>query len=235
MNTVLFVNDGYANIWTRDYLKKQPQARNSLVMPSNPSPQQVVDIIGKAAKLAGANGTLIFNLGHGGTSTSGDTREGFVDLAPNKKMRIGGQQQDGIFINVFYDVNVAGPNAFSDMDNDIKFNANTTGAKTRQQHWISYKKIAEAIQAAHLYRVLFLTCKVGNSSDFIKKIANDWGVVVTAPRRRVVLSPQKNRVRIHLEGDAPDTGTNVASSEEELLVFNDFNSYSAAPPIRNAA
>src|SRR5262245_36850442 len=111
MNTVLFVNDGYANIWTRDYVKKQPQARNSLVMSSSPSTKQVVDTIAKAATQAGPNGVLIFNLGHGGTSTSGDVREGFIDLAPNKKLRIGGQQQDGIFINVFYDVNVAGPNA----------------------------------------------------------------------------------------------------------------------------
>jgi hypothetical protein len=236
MNTVLFVNDGYANIWTRDYLKRQPQARKSLVMPSSPSSQLVVDTIAKAAKQAGPNGTLIFNLGHGGTSTSGDAREGFIDLAPGKKFRIGGQQQDGLFINVFYDVNVAGPNAFSDMDNDRKFNAGTAGATTRQQHFVAYKKIGDAIRAAGLYRVIFLTCKVGNSPDLIRKIANDWGVAVTAPKRRVVLAPQpKDRVRVHLEGDAPDFGTNVATSEEELFVFTDFNSYSAGPPLRNAA
>lgn len=236
MYTVLYVNDGYANVWTRDYVKRQPLARNSLVMSSSPSPQQVVDTITKAAKLAGAGGTLIFNLGHGGTSSTGDVREGFIDLAPGKKFRIGGQQQDGVFTNVFYDVNVAGPNAFSDRDNDLKFNAGTAGAKTRQEHFAAYKKIGEAIQAARIYRVIFLTCKVGNSTDLVKKIANDWNVVVTAPKRRVVLDPQpKNRMRIHLEGDAPDFGTNTAASEEELFVFDNLNSYSAGPSLQRAA
>jgi hypothetical protein len=236
VHTVLYINDGYANIWTRDYVKRQPQSRNSVAMPSGLTTQQIADTIGRAAKMAGANGTLIFNLGHGGTGTSGDTKEGFIDLAPGKKMRIGGQQQTGTFINVFYDVNVAGPPSVSDMDSDVKFNAGTAGAKTRQQNWKIYQSIGAAIRAAGVYRVLFLTCKVGNSTDLVRKIANDWGVVVTAPKQRVVLTPQKNqRVRIHLEGDGPGFGTNVPESEEEVMVFTNVNSYSAAPPLKKAA
>lgn len=235
MNTVLYVNDGYANIWTRDYVKRQPQARNSVAMPSGLTAQQTADAIGKAAKMAGANGTLIFNLGHGGTSTSGDAKEGFVDLAPGKKMRLGGHGQTDTFISVFYDVNVAGPPSVSDMANDTNFNAGTPGAKTRQQHWKIYQSIGAAIKAAGLYRILFLTCKVGNSTDFVKKIANDWGVVVTAPKQRVVLTPQKNqKVRIHLEGDGPNFGTNVPESEQEVMVLTNVNSYSAAPPLKAA-
>src|SRR5262245_810928 len=120
MYVVLYVNDGYANIWTDAYIKRQPQARKKVLMPAMASTQQVEAAIKSAVNMAGPSGTLIFNVGHGGTSGTGTT-DGFVDLAPNKIMRLGGFNQKDVFVDVFYDMNVMGPPAFSQMDSDVKF------------------------------------------------------------------------------------------------------------------
>jgi hypothetical protein len=70
--------------------------------------------------------------------------------------------------------------------------------------------------------VTFLTCRVGNSRDFIQKIAIDWNTLVKAYVRYVVftIDPQTGRARAFLEGDAPGTGTNVPHGETEVLQTN---------------
>jgi hypothetical protein len=122
---------------------------------------------------------------------------------------------------VFYDANVAGPPSISDKENDEKYNPGSQ----RLKNWKIYKEIADGIAKVGLYRVVFLTCKVGNASEMIRKIANDWQVVCFAYTARVVgwfSSNPKERAQITLEThpipkDA-DAET-VILSEEELPYF----------------
>ena len=79
-----------------------------------------------------------------------------------------------------------------------------------------YAAIGTAIRANNIYRVTFLTCRVGNAIDFIKKISLDWGCLVKAYKRFVVYQVVGNNVRAFLEGDAPGSGTNVPQGESQL-------------------
>ena len=36
-----------------------------------------------------------------------------------------------------------------------------------------------------MLRIVLLTCKIGNSTEFLRKVANDWGTVIQAYRKRV--------------------------------------------------
>ena len=36
--------------------------------------------------------------------------------------------------------------------------------------------------------MIFFTCKVGNATDFLRKMANDWDVVLGAYQKRVACS-----------------------------------------------
>src|SRR5262245_25791678 len=128
MYVVLYVNDGYANTWTDAYIKRQPQARKTVSMPVLATSQQVEAAIKDAVNMAGPSGTLVFNVGHGGTSAT-STTDGFVDLAPSKIMRLGRFNQKDVFVDVFYDMNVQGPPAISQMDSDVKFYPDTQAAK----------------------------------------------------------------------------------------------------------
>lgn len=228
-DVVLYFQDGYADIWTNRFVKAQPYARKSVRMGQHPTTNQIVSAIKSAAKLAGQGGTLIFNVGHGAAVSS---TVGVVDIAPNKQMRLGGQGVTDVFVNVFYDVNLAGPNGFSDMDNDIRFNADSPTAKKRMANWQVYKNIGTIISNAGIHRVIFLTCNVGDATDFVKKIANDWNTVVEAYRKPMVLDdPEENgNIRMHLKDDLPGTGTNIPDSEHELPLATESNSYRAGPP-----
>ncbi len=227
-DVVIFFQDGYADIWTDRFIKAQPGRRKSVLMGRNPTTNQIVSAIDSAARLAGQDGILIFNVGHGaGVSPT----VGSADIAPDKKMRLGGQGVTDVFVNVFYDVNLAGPNGFSDMDNDIRFNAGSPAAKQRMANWQVYKNIGTIIRNAGVRRVIFLTCNLGNATDFVKKIASDWNTVIEAYRKRMVLDPQKNgNIRMHLEGDAPGTGTNIPDNEHEIPLATESNSYRAGLP-----
>jgi hypothetical protein len=87
---VISVTDGLADTWARQYIARQPQRRRGVLIAANPSLATVVADIKRAIGLAGAGGVVIFNDGHGSAGASGNPLEGSVDLAPAKKMRLGG-------------------------------------------------------------------------------------------------------------------------------------------------
>lgn len=249
MYVVISVKDGMADVWGTAYVKAQPLARAQVFMPAQPNTKQVIDTIDQALKLANTDGTVIFNVGHGaaaaaqctngacplpGRTQPGDPTlaEGMVDLAPSAALRLGGYHVQNTFIDVFYDFNVAGPPAFSDQDNDLKFNQGNADAKKRQANWAVYQTICALFKRTSPYKVVFLTCNVGNATQFLRKIANDWGTVIEAYTSKIELSTQDNgQVRVHLERDPPNTGTNVANSEHELPLATAANSVRLGPPL----
>lgn len=228
MDAIISENDGVANIWGDSYFNRRPPRHNFLLAPSS-SVAAAVQAIRDATAAAGTNGTLIFNVGHG--ASNANPYDGVVDLAPGRKLRLGGANTANTFVNVFYDVNLSGPEGFSGMDNDLKFNAGLATASERQRHWQTYKQICQLFRQARLYKVVFITCRVGNSTEFLRKIANDWGTIIEAYKRRMVVAPQPNgRTRMYLEGDAPGSGTNVPAAEENLPLATESNSLRVGPP-----
>lgn len=231
---VISVKDGMADVWARQFIdvfEKRPakvkvemggtvegpvMPRAGVMMTSNTTADAAIAVIKSAVKLAGENGTLVFNVGHG---VAGDSdADGTVDLAPNTALRLGGlnnSQDPKVFVPVFYDFDLDGKGPrISDKSNDEKYNQSSPKLK----RWVKYQELCKVIKDGKLRKVIFLTCKVGKSTDFIKKIAIDFNVIVEAYKRRVQLTPQvSKRVRIHLEGDMAGNGTNVPASEEHLF------------------
>ena len=181
MHVVISVRDGQANVWGDEYVKAQPQARAQVIMPSQPNVTQIVDTIDKALLLAGTQGVVIFNIGHGSAAAAQCTggacplpqrgtggvnpelAEGTVEIGPGGAMRLGGHQVKDVFVDVFYDFNVTGPPGFSDQDNDRKFNQNSPEAKKRQANWAVYQSICALFKRTKPYKVVLLTCNVGQA------------------------------------------------------------------------
>ncbi len=229
MDVIISEKDGMADRWGEDYFKRRPPKRHFLLTRAS-TLDQVVQTIRNAIAAAGSTGDLILNVGHG-AGVPANPLDGTVELAPGGKLTLGGANNTNVFVNVFYDVNLAGPHGFSRKDDDVKFNANTPRGKLRLKNWNTYQQVSAAFKQAKLRKVVFLTCNVGSSTDFLRKIANDWGVVIEAYKRRMVLTPQPSgRTRLHLQGDAPGHGTNVPASEENLPLATASNSLRVGPP-----
>jgi hypothetical protein len=226
--------DGLAMRWSADYVKSQPQARKNVSMARSLTPAAVVAKIKEAVELAGKDGTLIFNVGHGSSDSSQlhDPKVGMVDLAPSRSLRLGGHGQTNVFVDVFYDVNLSLPFGHSDLDNDLLYNQGTAGATLRKSHWQTYLAISALFKKVQPRNVIFLTCNVGKSADFLKKIANDWGVIIQGYMDRMVLDPQPSgRTRMHLQGDSPGFFTNIPASEEEVPIAGPNKSIQVGPPL----
>jgi hypothetical protein len=232
MFAVLSVSDGIADKWGAQYVARQPQARTQLLIGKAPSAASAKSSILSAIDAAGADGTVVFNVGHG-AAIDGSSVDGVVDLAPNKAMRLGGLNLHGpeIFHNVFYDVKPSGLAGQSDLDQDLKNNPTSQ----RLANFRIYQEIANRFKSVKPRQVVFLTCKVGNASDFVRKIANDWQVVCVAYTRRVVLiqfsvvgklapGQRKLRTQLTLEGREPSSDPSAPAepimlAEEELPFF----------------
>jgi hypothetical protein len=228
---VISVPDGQADKWANQYINKQPLQRKSVIMPANPNSQQVLQSYRAAAASAGNGGVVIVNVGHGGISPQTNMpTDGLMDLAPKKKFRLGGLNIANSTVNVFYDISVVA-SAVPQIEFDRQ-NPGNTAAQQRLANWQVYKEIGNALRSAGVYKVVMLTCRVGNATDFIKKVANDWGVVVEAYKDLVALQTEPNNsIRIYLASDSNGQGTNVPLGEEELPLATEFNSYRAGPPV----
>ena len=151
-------------------------------------------------------------------------------------MRIGGFNVVGSFVDVFYDVNLLGPPSISDMENDLKNNPQSP----RLARWRVYQNISAAFKNAHLREVALLTCRVGNATEFLRKVANDWGLVVRAYRQRVALTEDvttvgkkvTRRFFMHLENNPP-AGKSAADLiiMEEEIPFSPPDTFLVGPPL----
>jgi hypothetical protein len=141
----------------------------------------------KEAIAAAQGGLLIFAVGHGVQSKDLNPSGGGFDVADSDKMRIGGRgsfrdKDHKMFVDVFYDEKPppGSPTPFSEKENDERTGA--TGAKKRLKHFSIYQDLAKAFVAGKLAGVVLLTCNVGRSLDFMKKVANQWQTTLIAYR-----------------------------------------------------
>src|SRR4051812_19863923 len=116
--------DGW-NRWGERFVKRQPLRREQRTVGPSPSVSDAKNAVVNAIQAAGAGGTVIINVGHGAGGGNLQATEGTFELAPGGVMKIGGRGVAGTFVDVFYDVSLAGPPAISDMENDLKNNPNS--------------------------------------------------------------------------------------------------------------
>ena len=157
---------------------------------------------------------VIFAVGHGGAlSLSEDT----IELRTGHTFELARGWNPPIYVDPFYDFvfpgNVTGK-SMKQTDQTV----NPAGAARRLAHWAVYASIGTAMRANKIYKVTFLTCRVGNALDFIKKISLDWNTLVKAYTRYVWYGPAVTgpRVVAYLDGDNPGSGTYVTRGETEL-------------------
>jgi hypothetical protein len=221
MQVVLYnENSPLHSTWSKQFVDDDKLNRKRVGMNGARSAVQLVKLISDAAKDAKGGGHLIFAVGHGGTqaeATDQSYADGMVDLAPNKKLRLstGGP---GNFVNPFYDYVFpahAGLVSRSDKDQDEKMHL--AGYKDHLANWQLYQNIGTAIRTNNVGKVTFLTCRIGNAVNFIKKIALDWHVVVHAYKKYVWFGgDDAGKIRVYLDGDKPGAGTNIPDGATQL-------------------
>lgn len=220
-------NEPFHVRWADQWQKADPINRKKLPIDGNGSHEHIRDVIVNAVRVAGntSGNELIIAVGHGGAAGLTD---GTVDLAPQRKTRltrgvVGSRTATGaeIFYDPFYDVQLHPPLPSDKAnDEDPRVFGNTPPAKFRLGRYALYQNIGAAIQTGHIYKVIFLTCNVGNAISFIQKIAIDWQVLVKAYKRFLVfqlnLPGSIGKVRVFLEGDSPGMGSNTPAREVNL-------------------
>jgi hypothetical protein len=151
-------------------------------------------------------------------------------------MTIAGGLVQGRFVDVFYDTRKI-PNQPSDLENDLKNDPQSQALR----NWRVYQELAAAIKASGLLRIVLLTCRVGRSTEFLRKVANDWGVVVQGYRRRVGIQEfvgtgslaGTRPIRIvFLDGSAatPASRASAILVQEEEIPFDPSRTFLVGPP-----
>lgn len=226
---ILSVKDGQWDRWGNQFVAAQPLAREQLLVSPTASVSQAKTALLRAIREAGSSGTVIISVGHG--AASGDNPlEGMVDLAPRKVMRLGGANASvpPNFVSVFYDVALGGGPRLSDLDNDLKFNPGAA----RLKNWRIYEEISSTFRQVAPREVVLLSCNVGNGTDFVRKIANDWQVIVRAYKVKVALDVNPPRFKVYLINRPPPYRTAADSIlHEEQLPFAPADTVLVGPPL----
>src|SRR5271166_2843899 len=185
--------------------------------PLNAGPKDIVKFITQAISDAGNGGMLIFAVGHG-IEDKMFPGSGVFDLAANAGMRIGGKggnRDPKVFVDVFYE-DPAFPQSEKKNDEDT----HPGGWQKRMERWSIYQDLTKAFTDGSLGLVVLLTCKIGNATDFLKKVASQWKTPILAYRDFVWYEGFYPHVRAILEKDLdnPGVGTNVPWSEISIPI-----------------
>lgn len=243
------VSDGEWDVWADQWVAYDKLNRVNVRIPNPPSVGATVGAFATAIGAAGAGGTLVVNVGHGylpqtqGGSGSANAFEGAVDMAPAAQMLLVGMNSIDAraYVSVFYDTpapyHYHGRNLPD--DRDLVTGCRTgklTGAdcrqdlvraaQTRLDRWRIYEGIGSSIRAGNIYKVILLTCRIGQASEFLRKMASDWGVILEAYTRRVALERSARPYRVYLDGDAP-----TAAGAVNIPPPTDANSIRVGPPL----
>ena len=163
--------------WARQFADKK--SRSCVTFPKNLSPESILGAYATAAEKAKAAG-LIISAGHG---FSGGFSNGAVDLAPAEKMRLSSDHFR------------------------IKANPNLVLTGKDKQLMDQFVKIGELLKKNQVKNVLFISCSVGKSWDFLQDIANEWQATAIGYTKFVKPKYFKASVKygIYLVGNEPKT------------------------------
>jgi hypothetical protein len=185
--------------------------------PVNVRPEDIVSFLKQTISDAGNGGLLIFAVGHG-SITPGYPAMGAFDLADNAAMRIGGKgsnRDPAVFQDVFY----ADPDfPRSEKENDE--DTHPDGWQGRLDRWSMYQDLSNTFANGGLAMVVLLTCRIGSSTDFLKKVASQWKTPILAYKDFVWYEGLYPHARAVLQKDIgrPGVGTNVPFSEISIPI-----------------
>ena len=231
--------------WAGQYVKRQSTGRRAVSIPPATAAKAARDALIKALNTAGAGGRLVISVGHG-SFIAGQPADGMCELSPGGTLVLVGRDfrphnpsPGAAIVNIFYDV-PAFPGQPSDLDYDTK---NNPGSQ-RLKDWALYQDIGKAMRSTKPIRVVLLTCRVGSATEFLRKIANDWDVVIGAYTKRVACTPDtytqpgKKPVTtsyVHLEGEVyPKSsagGADESAIASEELPYRPSQSVWIGPPL----
>lgn len=211
--------------------------------------ERIEQIYGRAAERAGPGGTVIVWVGHGGfDETAGGLAAGMVDLAPNEALRIhqanvfyerrsdesivtradriGGRRCRELLRRYDFNEDTRRPAPSTDADTDAYASCfGAANSRDRLEIRRAFDRIGRVLRRNQIANVTLLTCRVGGATQFVDKIAEDWGVQVTAYTRRVGYVPDEGgQVRLYLYGDSVGSGTNTERARHELPTVSRYTS-----------
>jgi hypothetical protein len=102
-----------------------------------------------------------------------------------------------------------------DLDRSQQGKKKFTNAVQRWEARRNYDRIGEILRHRQIYRIVFLSCSLGASPEFMDNIATDWGVQVAAFKFHVTVKPPDNfpdgkaRFVFKSDIDTPGQGTNT--------------------------
>jgi hypothetical protein len=148
-------------------LKKKPSPAGT--------PAQAVRQLQTFIRSVGSSGLLIFAVGHGIIKTDFPASGGF-DLAERRLLRIGGvgsSVDPSTFANVFYNDKPppGSPVPFSEKELDER--TRPVGSDRRLRNFALFESLSQTFRETKPLVVL-LTCRVGQSRDFVQKVSNLW-------------------------------------------------------------
>lgn len=183
--------------WGASFVKKDPAHREMIAFDSKKATAQNFE---DAAKRAGTGGTVIVSLGHGADATTAhcgntlcspnDPSIGSAQLSPDGKLTI-----DAELISF-----IDRPESEKKSDESLQKRAKDpkeakqlNGSEKRRLVELKEKEarvkafldIGKSFRAAGIKEVDLLTCRVGNATLFVQRIADLWGVDVAAYKERV--------------------------------------------------
>ena len=201
-------------VWARQFVAADPQAR-AVVEMTGPGADAVVEATERAATLAGAEGWVIYAVGHGGAGGEGHPEAGQADLAPRRGLRV------TQFV-AYYDAATPWAAATGEalrpirqMDEDLRAAQAVAGRRARrdaERGWCTtyvvdphagcgqalaqmrdrsrvqpyYDRVAQTFRTRPVRRVVLLTCNVGSAVAFLDELSTDFPVPVAAYTRRVM-------------------------------------------------
>jgi hypothetical protein len=220
--------------WAQQFSKADSGGRAMVTMANGASPQTAASVIKAALNQAGG-GAICLSVGHGRGAGRGDDggqtlwgNEGYFDLAPGNTFRIGGANAllpgdpppknakppyRYVQTSAFYDFRFH-PQDLTRKEWDEQNIKTVPAAKIRLRNWSIYEDVCSSFKNSALLGVVLLTCRVGKSVDFLRRVAKQWNKRIVAYRRRVVGDfVVSRRARVFLKGDMPGSGTNIPFGE----------------------
>ena len=150
--------------WAKRFAAVSGRNRHVIAFPAKPNHAQILAAYRQAAKKA-KGGKLIVSAGHGG----GSRTDAMVDLAPAGTLRLAKAHLR------------------------IYAQGLTFSNKSDQKLMQTVKKIGAILKTQGVKSVLFISCNVGNSLEFLGGIADLWnGCTVGGYRKDVERSPGRN-------------------------------------------
>ena len=224
--------------WAEQFVKASPGNRFLIEMNAS-TRDEVLRASLQAAKKAGGNGTVVYNVGHGG----GVGESGVADFGPDKCFRV---TEYVAFENI--STGYSGESIKRQRERELVQAEAIGGAKARQraeQRWCrvyvrgqcsraieavrdrsivqpDYEKLAAQYREHKVRQIILLSCNVGNAARFLNELSTDFQVPVGSYRLKVESKVVAGRVRMFLVGanKKPWKNSNTKIAETELPLMN---------------